>query len=205
MADALKHTLSLIVAAKNGDKTALEKICERYIGRVHKIVTFRMGRNLREKAESMDLVQSVMIKVIRGIDGYDTGSESKFINWLAKIVENTIRDKIDYFKAEKRRASSEVPIEGTNNEDESNIAEIPDGISSTVAHQVELHEELSMLCKALDKIKDSHREVIILRDYAGMTFKEIGELTGSTEDAARMLYVRSIDEVTDILSDMIEE
>lgn len=132
MEDALKHTLSLIAAAKNGDNAALEKICERYISRVHKIVTFRVGRDLREKAESMDLVQSVMIKAVRGIDGYDMGSESKFINWLAKIVENTIRDKIDYFKAEKRRASSEMPIESEDDENETGITGIPDRNSPTV-------------------------------------------------------------------------
>ncbi|MFH0799660.1 MAG: sigma-70 family RNA polymerase sigma factor [Pseudomonadota bacterium] len=205
MDSSLKHTLTLISDAKKGDKGALERVCERYVQRVHKIVTFRMGAGLRGKTESMDIVQSVMIKAIRDIDAFDTGSESKFINWLAKIVENTIRDKVDYFAAEKRRAASEIPIVSGADEDMAGITDIPDKISPTVTQEVENREKLAILSDALNQIKDSHREAIILRDYAGMTFKEIGELTDSTEDAARMLYVRSMDEVTDILADMMGE
>lgn len=205
MNSALKHTLTLILDAKKGDKGALEKICELYIHRVHKIVTFRMGAGLRGKAESMDLVQSVMIKAIRDIDTFDTGSESKFINWLAKIVENTIRDKVDYFAAEKRKAAAEIPIVSETDEDRAGITDIPDKTSPTVTQEVESREKLALLCDALNQVKENHREAIVLRNYAGMTFKEIGEVLDCSEDAARMLYVRSMDEITDILVDKIDE
>lgn len=204
MDQSLKETLSLIADAKKGDKAALESVCARYIGRVHKIVACRMGRELRGKAESMDIVQSVMIKAVRDIDAFNTASESKFINWLAKIVENTIRDKIDYFTAEKRSTAAEVQLVHETQGGGAGVTDITDKTSPTITEEVEGRQKLAILCDALDRVKENHREAIILRDYAGMTFKEMGGVLGCSEDAARMLYVRSMDEITDILAEKID-
>ena len=105
MDNKLKETLTLIKEAKEGDNNALNEVCTRYMDRVHKLVRFRLGEKLRRKAESMDIVQDVMLKAVKDIDKFDTDSESRFINWLARLVENTIRDNVDYYAAQKRNMS----------------------------------------------------------------------------------------------------
>lgn len=197
----LKNTLSLIKEAKQGDNNALSEVCVRYLDRIHKIVRFRMGEKLRRKAESMDIVQNVMLKVVKDIDQFDAGSESKFINWLAKIVENTIRDNVEYFAAQKRRLSLEVSaVQREENGTVSN-KEFPDKDSPTVTQEVDNMEKMSKLEEALDQLNVKQREVIILRNYTGMTFKEISEILNSSEDAVRMLFIRSMDKLTTILAD----
>lgn len=195
-----KQTMALINEAKKGDKAALNEVCSRYINRVHKIVRFRMGEKLRLKAESMDIVQSVMTKAIEDISQFDTGSESKFINWLAKIVENTLRDKFDYFSAQKRDALHEERLASQDENGELYYHDIPDHISPTITQKVGQNERLKKLEESLDELNAKQREVVILRNYAGMTFKEIAEVLDSTEDASRMLFVRAMDKLTDILT-----
>ncbi len=200
MNERLKQTMVLINEAKKGDRAALNEVCSRYINRVHRLVRFRMGEKLRAKAESMDIVQSVMTKAIEDIGQFDTGSESKFINWLAKIVENTLRDKLDYFSAQKRDASREDPLVKDDKGDGLYFYDIPDHISPTVTQKVDLMERMEKLEESLDELSAKQREVVILRNYAGMTFKEIAEVSDSTEDASRMLFVRAMDKLTDILA-----
>lgn len=199
MDEHLRQTMDLIEDAKRGDRTAMNELCSRYLGRIHRIVRFRMGHRLRSKMDSMDIVQSVMIKVVDDIGQFDTGSESKFVNWLATIVEHTLRDKVDYFSAQKRDAAIEVPIIGKDEDGGLYYHDIPDHISPTTTQKIDAMEKIRMLEEALDELGEKQREIVILRNYAGMTFEEIANEIGSTKDAVRMLFVRTMDRLTDIL------
>lgn len=189
MREGFKQTLQLIREAKTGDQGALNEVCGRYLDRVHHLVRFRLGGRLRQKVESMDIVQEVMLTAVKDIEQFDTKSESRFINWLARIVENTIRDQIDYYLAQKRRMTKEDYPE-----------EIADKNIHRVTYKMGSAEKMARLEKALDQLKDQQKEVIILKNYAGMTFKEIAALFDKKEDAVRMLFVRSMDKLTDLLA-----
>lgn len=196
----LRESLVLLRSAKEGDPKAYETFMTRYFERVHRIVRARMGPKLRARQDSMDIAQDAMIRVIQGIDKFEPHSEGALIQWISKLVENQIRDAADYQGAQKRRLSREVPLKPSTEQQPGLLSRIQDLTQKTPSQMVAIHEDILKLEQAFDRIGKG-KEVILLRNYAGMTFKEIGTELELSEDAARMQYVRAMDKLTDALAD----
>jgi len=69
------QTQRLVALAKDGDQSALNKLCEVYNERVLRIVRMRMGPELRSKQESMDLVQDAFISALRSLENFTYQNE----------------------------------------------------------------------------------------------------------------------------------
>ncbi|MBL7185382.1 MAG: hypothetical protein ISS70_03585 [Phycisphaerae bacterium] len=65
-----KTTQSLVTLAKEGDRAALEQLCQVYGERVHWIVRLRMGREIRSKLDSMDLVQDAFVLALEDLGDF---------------------------------------------------------------------------------------------------------------------------------------
>lgn len=196
---ALKESLVLLKSAQDGDRGAYEAFMARYFERVLRIVRARIGPKLRTRQDSMDIAQDAMIRVIQGLDQFEPQSEGALIHWISKLVENQIRDAADFHGAQKRRISREVPLTTDSDEGPGLLGRVQDPTQKTPSQILVLQEDLQKLEDTLDDL-GSGKEVILLRDYAGMTFKEIGKELGLSEDAARMQYVRAMDKLTDALA-----
>ena len=95
MRDSFSHqTQRLVSLAKDGDESALQRLCETYGERVLRIVRLRIGGELRSKLQSMDLVQDVFVSALRGLKDFTYQNEGDFLRWLATITENRIRDNM---------------------------------------------------------------------------------------------------------------
>lgn len=196
--DALKTSLNLVHAARNGDRKAFEEFVNRYFERVLRIVRARVGPKLRARQDSMDLAQNAIIRVIEGLERFDPESEGALINWISKLVENEIRDQVEFHDAQKRRISKEVAILPSTESRAGLEGQLGDVFQRSPSQQVALKEEILRLEKALDKL-ESGKEAIILREYSGLTFREIAKELNVSEDAARMQYVRAMDKLTDLI------
>jgi RNA polymerase sigma-70 factor (ECF subfamily) len=196
---ALRDSLDLLHSAKKGDQVAYETFMARYFDKVLRIVRARLGVKLRGRQESMDIAQDAMIRVIQGMEKFEPRSEGALIQWVSKLVENQIRDAADYHGAQKRRISQEVPI-GAGAEEPYRLSRIADLSQKTPSQILALKEQLEQLERTLDRLGE-RKEVILLRNYAGMSFKEIGEELNISEDAARMQFIRAMDKLTDLLAD----
>ncbi len=200
MADDIRTTLTLVRKAKAGDGNANDLLFERYIPRILRIVRARLGPGLRGRMESMDVVQEVMIRAVRCFDRFEARDEAAFLHWISKLVQNEIRDLADYNKAEKRNFAKEIsPIEDPENK-RSLLSQLPADSIYRPSFQVQLKEDVLQLEKALDQLPETQREVIILRQYEGMSFKDVGEKISCSEDAARMQFARAMDKLTDLMT-----
>lgn len=195
---ALRDSLDLLSSAKKGDQGAYEAFMARYFDKVLRIVRIRLGQRLRGRQDSMDIAQDAMIRVIQGIQGFEPRSEGALVQWISKLVENQIRDAADFHGAQKRRISQEVPLQS----DESRhnmLSRIVDLSQKTPSQILSLKEEIQKLEGALEQLGE-RKEVVLMRNYAGLTFKEIGDELEISEDAARMQYIRAMDKLTDIIA-----
>jgi len=104
------RTQHLIALAKGGDDFALNELCRIYGTRVHRIVRFRMGKELRSKLDSMDLVQDVLISALGDLGDFAYKNEGDFLRWLAGIAENQIRGNLDKLHAGRRDIRKERPL-----------------------------------------------------------------------------------------------
>lgn len=197
MGDTFNHqTQRLVALAKNGDSQALERLCRVYGERVRRIVRLRMGRELRSKMESMDIVQDAFISALRDLEGFTYQNEGDFLRWVSKVAENRLRDNLDKLHADKRDVRKEIPLEhNVQSSQDSLVQNFAPADLTTPSIVVSKHEELDKLEKAMDKLKPEYKEVIKLAKIEGLSYEDVGKRLGKSSDAIRMLLSRAMVEL----------
>ena len=190
-------TQRLVALAKDGDESALEQLCKVYGERVHRIMRLRMGKELRSKLESMDLVQDAFISALRGLEDFTYKNEGDFLRWVSKIAENRLRDNLDKLHADKRDIRKEIPLNNHRATTQSSFAVSLGPVDSTTPSLImSRREDLDKLEKAIDKLKPEYREVITLTKIEGLSHKEVGDRLEKSPDAVRMLLSRAMAALT---------
>ena len=177
----------LIRRAQGGSPEALNALYERCAGRLLAYVRLRLGRELRSRLESRDILQAALVRSLERLPqlrGHDTQS---LMGWLARIADNEIRDRADYYQRQRRDAARETPIDDD--------APVP-ALTRSALSRLILDERAQQLEAALDDLSPEHREVILLRKFEELSFAEIGRRMGKTEDACRMLLARAMTALT---------
>jgi RNA polymerase sigma-70 factor (ECF subfamily) len=159
-----------------GHHPSLEKLIRRHKSRVFAYILMIV----KDKELAEDLFQDTFIKVINTIRSGQYKEEGKFIQWVMRIAHNLI---IDYFRKSKR-----IPI--VENSDEYNIFDrvrIPvDSVEERIITD-QIHKDVK---KLIDFLPREQREVLIMRHYGDMSFKDIAEVTNVSINTAlgRMRY-----------------
>jgi RNA polymerase sigma-70 factor (ECF subfamily) len=199
LSNFLSHkTQNLVILAKEGDRSALDQLCEVYGERVRRIIRLRMGKELRSKLESMDLVQDALMCALRDLEDFTYKNEGDFLRWLGKIAENRIRDNLDKLHTDKRNIRKEAPLyDYASTSEDDRARSLEPARNTTPSMILSRREELDKLEKAIDKLKPEYREVIVLAKIDGLSYKEIGERLGKSADAAGHLLLRAMVALTE--------
>ena len=148
----------------------------------------------------MDIVQEVMIRAIKGFENFELRDEKAFLHWISQLVQNQIRDLADYHHAEKRDVNKEIPSVKNSDSDRSVLSTLPAKSIYRPSFQFQLKQDVLELEAAMDQLTEQQKEVVVMRQYEGLSFKEIGEAVNCSEDAARMQFARALDKLTDIMT-----
>lgn len=160
-----------------GGKEAISQLIERHRTRVYDYI--RMMVKDDELAD--DIFQETFIKVVRVIDEGRYKESGKFLSWVMRIAHNQV---IDHFRAEKQNRTTNESRAGYDILATQRLSEgsIEDRL---VGEQIE--EDLRRL---VDELPEEQQEVVRLRYYSGLSFKEIAEQTEVSINTAlgRMRY-----------------
>ena len=181
----------LLQRAKAGESAALNVLYERSAGRLLAFIRLRMGRELRARLESRDILQATLVKSLEHLHELKGTETRSLAAWLARIAEFEIRDRMDYHHRQRRDAGREVSLDDG--------ALLP-AVTRSALSRVIIGEEAERLEAALESLSDAHREVILLRKFEDLSFAEIGARLGKSEDACRMLLARAMTALTIALS-----
>ncbi len=159
-----------------GNQSSLEKLIRRHKNRVFAYILMIV----KDKELAEDLFQDTFIKVINTIRSGSYKEEGKFIQWVMRIAHNLI---IDYFRKAKR-----IPIlENSDDYDIFDRVRIP--VESVEQKLIidQIHEDVKKLIEYLPK---EQKEVLVMRHYGDMSFKDIAEQTNVSINTAlgRMRY-----------------
>jgi len=160
----------------DGDEKALEILINRHNQR---ITSFIYSKVLdRDVAE--DIFQDTFIKVIKTLKKGRYSEEGKFLPWVMRIAHNLV---IDYFRKNKRMPK----FEGS---DDFNIFSVIKDEKLNAERQLIKDQIESDLTVLIDELPDDQKEVLIMRIYKDMSFKEISENTDVSINTAlgRMRY-----------------
>jgi len=189
----IDKTRHLVALAKDGDESALDRLCRIYSERVRWVVRLRMGGEMRSKLESMDLVQDALIYAVRDLGKFTYKNEGDFLLWLSRIVENRLRDNLDKLHANKRDIHKEVRLDSYKPATGKSFAGAVGPVDYTTPSAImSKREDLARLALAIDALKPEYRKVIVLTKIEGLSYKEIADQIGKSPDAVRMLVSRAI-------------
>ena len=125
--------------------------------------------------------QSFNIDEFRGTGG------PALLAWLARIAEREILDRADYHQRDRRDAARETPLDDGG--------EFQARVTSVLSHMIR-DERGDRLEAAMEGLDELHRQVILLRKFEELSFREIGARLGRSEDACRMLLARALTALT---------
>ncbi|MFL9484769.1 RNA polymerase sigma factor [Chitinophagaceae bacterium LWZ2-11] len=165
----------LISVFQAGDNNALETLIHRYKEKVYTTILFLV----KDKYLAEDLFQEVFIKIIDTLRSNRYNEEGKFLQWALRISHNLC---VDHFRKTNRTHF----IAGDAKDVFEMIGDTADAADARITKS-QTHDTVR---KMLDLLPQEQREVIVLRHYAGMSFKEIADTTNSSINTAlgRMRY-----------------
>jgi RNA polymerase sigma factor (sigma-70 family) len=166
----------LIQDFQGGDLHALETLILRHKEKMYTSILFLV----KDKYLAEDIFQDVLIKIIDTIRGGRYTEEGKFLPWAMRIAHNLC---VDHFRKVKR-----TPAIKTS--DDRDIFEVINFTEDGADQKMMKRQSYDRVRQMLDLLPDDQREVIILRHYADLSFKEIASLTNCSINTAlgRMRY-----------------
>jgi RNA polymerase sigma-70 factor, ECF subfamily len=177
----------LLQQAQAGSPDALNRLYERCSGRLLALIRLRLGKDLRGRLESRDILQATLLKSLEHLGDFKGDHTRSLMAWLARIAEHEIRDRADFQHRQMRDAAREEAIV-----DDAPIA----ALTRSALSRVILDEQAAQLEAALESLSDAHREIILLRKFEELSFADIGARLGKSEDACRMLLARAMTALT---------
>jgi RNA polymerase sigma factor (sigma-70 family) len=166
----------LIRAFQEGDTASFETLIYRYKDKIFSSILFFV----KDSYLAEDLFQDVFIKIIDTLKNKRYTEEGKFLPWALRISHNLC---VDYFRKVKRSPA----IRTSDNQDIFEVLQIVEEGPDSKLMQGQSHERVR---KMLDLLPEEQREIIVLRHYANMSFKEIALITNCSINTAlgRMRY-----------------
>ena len=159
-----------------GDENSLSILINRHQSKIYGFIYSKLSD--RDMAD--DIFQDTFIKVIKTLKSNSHNEEGKFLPWVMRISHNLI---IDYYRKNKKmpmfRETEDFSIFSIMSDNVPNIE------SQLITSQVE-----SDLRKLIEELPEDQKEVLVMRMYQDLSFKEISELTGVSINTAlgRMRY-----------------
>jgi len=160
----------LIEKIKKGDMEAYEVLVKKYMKKAYNVALYYT----KNPTDAWDISQQGFVNAWKGIKRFDSGSP--FFPWLYAIIKNEALTRFKKEKKEEEKKESGLPLKSIASPEEN----------------LERKEKVRKLQEALSKLDKGKKEIIYLRHYADMSYKEISEALGLPEGTimSRLYYAR---------------
>ncbi|PZX94198.1 RNA polymerase subunit sigma-24 [Flavobacterium aquariorum] len=176
MANLQKSDALLVKDYMAGDESALAILIKRHESKIYGFIYSKVA----DREISNDIFQDTFIKVIKTLKTQSYNEEGKFLPWIMRIAHNLI---IDFY-----RKSKKMPL--FRETEDFSIFSIMSDDSLTVENQIIADQVEVDIRRLVEELPLDQKEVLMMRMYQDMSFKEISETTGVSINTAlgRMRY-----------------
>jgi RNA polymerase sigma factor (sigma-70 family) len=167
----------LILRFIKGEQPCFEQIIHRHKNKVFAYISLY----IRDQALAEDIFQDTFLKVIQSVKAGKYSDNGKFVSWVMRIAHNLI---IDHFRRIKQMNTI------SNDDYESDIFNSKSFAMDNVEDDMIKRQIQKDVRKIISHLPDDQKEVVILRHYSDLSFKEIADITGVSINTAlgRMRY-----------------
>ncbi|MEM7160284.1 MAG: RNA polymerase sigma factor [Myxococcota bacterium] len=185
----------LMLAFRKGDARAFERLVQRHQRGIFNFIL----RSVRDRSRAEELLQEVFLRVVRAKDRYER--TAKFTTWIYAIARNLCVDESrrarfrDHQSLDAKRPGKDGEAGG-------------DMLSRMPAKEVPTDEAAEAptlrkrMAKAIDALPDDQREVFLLRQLSGLSFREIGETLGVPENTVKSRMRYALEKLREHLGDL---
>jgi RNA polymerase sigma-70 factor, ECF subfamily len=185
---------SLIRAAQRGDADAFEQLVRAYDQSV-----LRLAMNLlRSPEDARDVYQEAFLRVYRNLHAFRF--DCSFHTWLYRIVTNICLDQLRKRKVRKEESAvvetADGPIDRMDSFEE-------EGVDSNPERTMWSRQLKGKIESAIDDLTPRERMVFELRHYQGLRLRAIGEMLGTSEEAAKNCLFRATQKMRSVLGEFV--
>ena len=172
-----KEDQELVNDYLRGSEDAFAELMARHQNRIFTTIFFIV----KDRPMAEDIFQEAMIKIIRLINDGKYDEKGKFVSWAVRIARNLA---IDYYRKDRR--SPQMIRENEEYDIFNGIGKVEENIEERIIKE----ENARYVRELIKQIPEKQREVLIMRHYGGMSFKEIADVQGVNINTAlgRMRY-----------------
>lgn len=181
-----------------GDDQALAALVELHLPWLREHVQRRLGPFLRRHGEAEDYLQDAVLDFLRDAPRFQVRDGAQLRGLLARVVENTLRDKNDWFRAKRRDLARSATVPSDS------VLALDPALqrSTTPSRDATRNEIRDWVRLGLELLEAEDRKVILAREHEDRSFVEIGAELGMTANAARMRWVRAVARLAEVMQQL---
>ncbi|MFK7780576.1 MAG: RNA polymerase sigma factor [Candidatus Gracilibacteria bacterium] len=165
------NDLEIIKKCQEGDSDDFGILYDRYVDKIYNSIYLKTYN----KEVSEDLTSDTFFKVLNKIDLIDVSGKYTFNSWIYKVAYNNI---IDFYKTKK---------------EELNIEDLYDlGAYDDVGKHIDDKDKVKEVFEYIKGLKQEHRDILIMRLWENLSYKEISEITGKSVDNCKQIFSRNM-------------
>jgi RNA polymerase sigma-70 factor (ECF subfamily) len=189
----------LLAEARQGRRDSLGALLELYRNYLYLLARTQVDLHLQGRASASDLVQETFLQACGHFEQFRGGCEKELLGWLRRILLNNLGRLVErQLMAQKRDARRQVSLERQLNMLERSSSKMERALVSQCSSpsvQAQQRELAALVADQLAQLPPHYREVIVLRNLEGLPFPEVARRMGRTPGAARILWLRALDQL----------
>lgn len=179
---------TLLRDSRGGSHEAIGELLELCRERLMNRAERELSSKLRPKFGASDVVQETLVDAVRLFDQFEGRDLDELLAWLRTILMNRLGNLLQRYQSLKREIDRESPIH--DGRKENNLLE---DLNPTAHDLLARMEQGDAIRRALERLSETSRQVLILRTWEHLSFEEIGRKIGRSADASRKIWRRAID------------
>lgn len=163
----------LVASFKDGQVESFGLLYDKYVRKIYDFIYYKTHH--KETAE--DLCSKVFMKCLENLEKYQE-EKGAFSSWLYRIAANTVTD---HWRTQKHHSDISDAWDLASEDD--------------LFKDIENKEKFAEVEKLLKRLKPEQRDIVMLRIWSGLSYKEIAEIIGKSENNCKMIFSRTIGNV----------
>jgi RNA polymerase sigma-70 factor, ECF subfamily len=195
-------TQELLLGARQGDDSAVNRLLDRHRQALRRMVQLRLDQKIQGRIDVSDIVQDVLVEANRRLPQYLENPVMSFHLWVRQIAKDRIidahrRHRVSAKRSVDREQSLAVPA-ASDRSTYDLIGQLHDP-ELTPAAAATRQEMAQLVESALGRLSEQDCEIIVMRHYEQLSNMEVAEALGLTEPAASMRYLRAVRRLRELL------